>query len=185
MDDDRIVELYLKRSETAIAETEKKYSRYCHYIAYNILFSEQDAEECVNDTYINAWESIPPHKPECLKTFLGKLTRNISLNRYIHDHAQKRYANTDLILDELAETIPDPNSETMESDNMALKEAINGFMETLTHQVRVVFVRRYWYLSPVKNIAIDYGLTESNVKSILFRTRNKFKTYLEKEGIVI
>lgn len=185
MDDARIVDLYWERSETAIAETEKKYGRYCHYIAYNILFCKQDAEECVNDTYINAWKSIPPHKPVCLKTFLGKLTRNISLNRYAREHAQKRSANTELILDELAEIIPDPNSEAVDSDNLALKEAINGFMETLSSTARKVFARRYFYLSPIKDIATDYDLTESNVKSMLFRMRSKFKTYLEKEGIVI
>jgi len=185
VDDARIVELYWDRSETAVVETQKKYGRYCFSIAYNILFSEQDAVECVNDAYINAWRSIPPHKPSCLRTFLGRLTRNISLNRYNRNRAQKRYANTELALDELAEVIPDPNSEAVESDNMVLKEAINGFLETLPKKTRIIFVRRYWYLSPIKNIADAFGLSESNVKSILFRTRSKFKAHLEKEGIVI
>jgi RNA polymerase sigma-70 factor (ECF subfamily) len=111
MEDKRIVELYWERSDTAIAETEKKYGRYCHYIAFNILNSSLDAEECVNDTYVKAWEAMPPHKPERLGGFLGKLTRNIALNRYAENRAQKRSPHTaDLVFEEAAGLIPDPDS---------------------------------------------------------------------------
>ena len=184
MDDKEIVALYWERSETAIEETEKKYGRYCHYIARNILYSDQDAEECVNDTYQKAWETMPPKKPELLSAYLGKLTRHIAINRYIHDHADKRSPGMQMILDEAEEFIPDPVDSDI-SDEIHLRDAINSFVASLTQEVRVVFVRRYWYMSSVKDIAADYGMTESNVKVMLMRTRNKFKDYLEREGITI
>jgi RNA polymerase sigma-70 factor (ECF subfamily) len=134
---------------------------------------------------VNAWNSMPPHKPERLSTFLGKLTRNISLNRYIRDHAKKRWNGTDLILDEVEEFIPDPTSEGSPSDEIALRDAINSFLESLEPDVRVLFVRRYWYMSPIKEIARDYDLTETNVKVTLHRLRQSFKTHLEKEGITV
>ena len=184
MDDKQIVALYWERSETAIAETERKYGRYCHYIARNILYSDQDAEECVNDTYQKAWETMPPKKPELLSAYLGKLTRHIAINRYIHDHADKRSPGMQVILDEAEEFIPDPADSDV-SDEIHLRDAINFFVASLTQEVRVVFVRRYWYMSSVKDIAKDYGMTESNVKVTLMRTRNRFKEYLEREGISI
>ena len=108
MEDGRIVELYWERDETAIAETQKRYGRYCHSIAYNVLHSDEDAEECVNDTYVRAWNSMPPQRPSRLAAFLGRITRNLALDRYLFDHAQKRARSTELILDELEECIPDP-----------------------------------------------------------------------------
>ena len=184
MDDKQIVALYWERSETAIAETEKKYGRYCHYIARNILYSDQDAEECVNDTYWKAWETMPPKKPDLLSAYLGKLTRHIAINRYIHDNADKRSPGMQVILDEAEEFIPD-SADSDVSDEIHLRDAINFFVASLTQEVRVVFVRRYWYMSSVKDIARDYGMTESNVKVTLMRTRNRFKEYLEREGISI
>ena len=185
MDDQTIVALYWERSESALEETQKKYGKYCHSIAYNILHSREDAEECVNDTYVKAWDSIPPHKPERLSTFLGKLTRNISLNRYVRDHAKKRWNGTDLILEEVEEFIPAPASESSLSDEIALRDAINGFLESLSPDTRVLFVRRYWYMSPIKEIARDAGLSENNVKVTLHRLRQSFKAHLEKEGITV
>ena len=184
MDDKQIVALYWERSEDAIAQTEKKYGRYCHYIARNILYSDQDAEECVNDTYQKAWETMPPKKPELLSAYLGKLTRHIAINCYIHDHADKRSPGMQMILDEAEEFIPDPADSDI-SDEIHLRDAINSFVASLTQEVRVVFVRRYWYMSSVKDIAKDYGMTESKVKITLMRTRNRFKEYLEREGISI
>ena len=184
MDDKQIVALYWERSETAINETEKKYGRYCHYIARNILYSDQDAEECVNDTYQKAWETMPPKKPELLSAYLGKLTRHIAINRYIHERAKKRTPGTEVILSEAEEFIPDPVGSDI-SDEIHLRDVINSFVASLSQEVRVVFVRRYWYMSSVKDIAVDYDMTESNVKVILMRTRNKFKDYLEREGITI
>lgn len=185
MEDKKIVELYWERSETAIAQTQDKYGRYCHCIAYNILYSNEDAEECVNDTYLRAWDSMPPHRPERLSAFLGKITRNLALDRYDRARAQKRSAGIELALDELGECIPDSKGEMPISDEIALRDAINSFLASLPTQTRKVFVRRYWYLSAVKDIACDLEMSESNVKVLLLRTRQRFRSYLEKEGIVI
>jgi RNA polymerase sigma-70 factor (ECF subfamily) len=125
---------------------------------------------------------MPPHKPEKLSTYLGKLTRNIAINRYVHDRAQKRNAETDLVFDELSYLIPDGQTSNL-PEEVALKDAINRFVGALPYQTRVVFVRRYWYVSPIADIAKDYGLSQGQVKVMLFRTRKKFKAFLEKEGI--
>lgn len=184
MDDIRIVELYWERSEEAIAQTQEKYGRYCHSIAYNVLNSDEDAEECVNDTYIRAWESIPPSRPSKLSAYLGRITRNLALDRYDRDRAQKRAGAVELALDELGECIAD-NSEDADVSESVLGEAINGFLRTLGKRARIVFVKRYWYLYSIEDIAHQMDMSESNVKVTLLRARRKFKEYLEKEGIVI
>ena len=185
MEDTRIIDLYWERSQDAIKETQKKYGRYCHYIAYNILYSDEDAKECVNDTYIKAWNAMPPHKPERLAAFLGKLTRNTALDLYGYYKAEKRNSTTAVVLDEMAECIPDPKSQTPMEDTIALKMAINGFLASLPQKTRIIFLRRYWYLCSIKQIASALRMTESNIKTILHRTRKLFKEYLEKEGITI
>jgi RNA polymerase sigma-70 factor (ECF subfamily) len=185
MDDQQIVDLYWKRDESAIAETQKKYGKYCHTIAYAILHSHEDAEECVNDTYLRAWGAIPPAKPGRLSTFLGKITRNLSLDRYEKNTAQKRSGPVELVLDELSECIPDADSALDPIDMIALGDAINAFLEGLPQKTRQIFLRRYWYMSPVKDIARDTGMSEGAVKVSLMRTRESFKAYLEKEGIVL
>ena len=184
MQDCNIVDLYWQRDERAIKETASKYGSYCYRIAYDILYSELDAEECVNDTYLKAWETMPPHKPEKLSTFLGKITRNLALNRYIHDRAQKRNKATDVVFDELAELIPDGMTSHM-PEEVALKDVINRFVASLPSLTRVLFVRRYWYVSSIRDIAADYGLSQGYVKVMLLRTRKKFKAFLEKEGITL
>ena len=186
MDDSKIIELYMDQSEQAISETARKYGRYCHYIAYNILHNDEDSEECVNDTYLRTWNSIPPKRPNKLQTFLGKITRNLSLNKYEKQSAEKRGSGQiPLILDELTECIPaDRNSETLVED-MVIKETLDRFLENLSADARKIFVRRYWYMSSVKEIAEEYGLSESKVTVTLFRTRQKLKTVLEKEGIAL
>ena len=184
MDDRAIIELYNQRDENAIGETQKKYGRYCHYIAYNILQSNEDSEECVNDAYMKVWNSIPPHKPERLSSFIGKITRNTALDRYAQNRAQKRDSGVALALDELEECLTVSAVEDL-SDDLALKEAINSFLGTLPKRTRVIFMRRYWYLLSVKEIADGLEMSESNVKVTLLRTREKFRKYLEKEGIVI
>ena len=186
MDDSKIIELYMDRSEQAISETARKYGRYCHYIAYNILHNDEDSEECVNDTYLRTWNSIPPKRPNKLQTFLGKITRNLSLNKYEKQSAEKRGSGQiPLILDELTECIPaDRNSETLVED-MVIKETLDRFLENLSADARKIFVRRYWYMSSVKEIEEEYGLSESKVTVTLFRTRQKLKTVLEKEGIAL
>ena len=186
MDDRKIVQLYMDRSDQAISETSKKYGRYCHYIANNILHNEEDAEECVNDTYLRTWNSIPPKQPKLLRTFLGKITRNLSLNRWEKLSAEKRGGGqVSLALEELSECIPSNENTDSIVDNMVLKTALDHFLDELPAQTRIMFVRRYWYMSSVKEIADEYGFSESKVTVTLFRTREKLKTVLEKEGIVL
>ena len=185
MEDERIVEMYFERNESAIAETQKKYGRYCYAIAKRILLSEQDSEECVNDTYLRTWEAIPPHKPAKLSAFLGKIVRNLALNRYAHNHAQKRMEGVDVALDELAEVLADPESEADDGQSSVLQEALDSFLSTLPADTRIMFLRRYWYFCSVKEIAESMGIGESRVKVTLHRTRAKLKEYLIKEGISV
>lgn len=184
MDDRQIIDLYWARSEAAISETANKYSRYCHTIAYNILHSNEDAEECVNDTYLRAWGRMPPQRPDLLSAFLGKITRNLSLNRYEKYTARKRgLGQVPLALDELQDCIPAASSVEQTVEDAELAEIFNYFLAALPTDTRKIFMRRYWYLSPIKEIAEDWGFSESKVKMILLRTRNKLKQTLEKEGI--
>ena len=183
MEDREIVSLYLERDENAIKETDKKYGRYCGTIAFNILRSHEDAEECVNDTYAKTWDSIPPAKPNKLGAFVSKITRNLAINRYFQSRAEKRSGEMELILDELEEIIPSGEGDV--SDEIALRDAINGFLKTLAPANRIIFVRRYWYGCSVKEIAKGMSFTESNVKVILLRVREKFREYLEGEGITL
>ena len=183
MEDNEIVDLYWERNETAISETEKKYGRYCYVIAYNILYSHEDTEECVNDTYLRAWETIPPQRPAVLNGYLGKITRNLALNRYEYIHADKRDARVTEVYDESTFALSGDDSDPL--DELALKEAINSFLAALPKEHRIVFIRRYWYMSEVAAIAKDYRIPEGTVKSILSRTRMKFKKHLEKEGIQV
>ena len=184
MDDGNLIELYNNRSESAITETDAKYGKYCYSIAHNILRSHEDAQECVNDAYLKLWNSIPPQHPKSLSAFLGRITRNIAINRYNYEKASKRDTSMELVFDEAAELIPDPVGHSI-SDELATKEAINSFLASLSRKHRIIFVQRYWYMSDVHDIAKDMRETEANVKVILHRTRKKFKEYLEKEGIVI
>ena len=173
MDDKQILDLYWERSEAAISETSKKYGKYCRYIAFNILHNDEDSEECVNDTYLRAWNSIPPNRPSVLKTFLGKITRNLSLDRYELLNAKKRNGGQmPLVFDEIQECI-----ESLDSTE--------NFLSSLSLEQRKIFMRRYWYLSPIKEIATEYGMSESKIKMSLFRSRNELKKLLEKEGISV
>ena len=186
MDDRQIIELYNERSETAISETADKYGKYCYYIAYHILYNEQDSEECVNDTYLRTWESIPPQYPNKLSAFLGKITRNLALNRYRYYKSEKRgYGQTALVLDELQECIPASGSTEQAVEEKLLVEVLNRFLHELSIEKRMMFLRRYWYMSSIKEIAEDYEISEGNVKMTLLRIRNKLKQTLEKEGIVL
>ena len=185
MEDDKIVDLYMKRSEDAISETEKKYGRYCHSIAYNILYSNEEASECVNETYLRAWRAIPPTIPTRLSSFLAKITRNLAIDRYTKFRALKRTVENEVILEEVDEILTDTIDTSTLTDEIALKNAINDFVAHLTHHTRVIFVRRYWYMSSVADIARDCKMSEANVKVILHRTRKKFKEHLLAEGIIV
>lgn len=186
MDDQKIIELYFQRSEDAISATEKKYGAYCLSIARNILLDPEDAREAVNDTYLGAWKAIPPHRPNSLSAFLGKITRRISLNRYQASHTAKRGGGqVTLALEELSECIPARQNVESAMAEKELSKILNAFVRKLPEDERKVFLCRYWYLDPVKAIAKRFGFSESKVKSMLFRIRNKLKAELEKEGIVV
>ena len=183
MEDEKIVALYFERDKYAIYQTEKKYGKYCHAIAYNILESHEDSDECVNDTLNSAWNTIPPEKPVKLQCFLARITRNIAIDRYRLNSAQKRGAEADIAIDEYWECVP--NGEPSLENELAVKRAINGFLAGLDTRTRVIFMRRYWYSMRVKEISDGMCLSESYVSVILHRTRSKFKDYLTKEGIFI
>ncbi len=186
MDDKQIVDLYWARSENAISETSKRYGKYCHYIARNILHNDEDSEECVNDTYLRAWEAMPPNRPERLSVFLGKIVRNLSIDRYRSYNAQKRgKGQIPLALEELGECVPASGIEAGIIEAMMFTDIMNRFLADLTEEKRKIFVRRYWYLSPVKDIAREYGISESKVKVILLRVRNDLRQTLEKEGVTL
>ena len=184
MTDAEIVALYWERNETALAETKQSYGAYCRRIAHNILTDLQDVEECENDTYLVAWDTMPPQKPDRLAPYLGRITRNLSLKRLRSNRAQKRGGGTPcLSLDELAECIPQGQSfqETLEAWELA--RVIDAFLRTLPAEQRWVFLRRYWYCDPVEEIGKHLGWGQSRVKMSLHRTRNKLRAVLEKEGV--
>lgn len=182
MDDKSIVGLYFERSEAAIKETAKKYGRYCRYIAMRVLGNEQDAEEVENDTYVRLWNSIPPKNPDPLKPYVGRVARNISLNRYDEKNAQKRCEST-LALEELSECLPDNSGENELGESLALRAALNSFLDSLEVKTRRVFMQRYFYTCSVAEIAKLCGMKESAVSMLFFRTRKKLKEHLNKEGI--
>ena len=186
MVDEKIIELYWKRDETAIQETAQKYEKYLIKIAYNILNDTEDSRESVNDTYLKAWNSMPPNKPTVLKTYLGKITRQISIDIFRAKNRQKRgnsqYA---LSLDELAECVPDGMNTHQEIELKLLGQIISEFLYTLPEQTRFIFVCRYYFCDSIKSISAYYNLSESKVKNTLFRTRKALKNHLESEGFFI
>ena len=185
MEDSRIIDLYWERDEQAIHAAASKYGNYCYSIAYNILRSREDADESVNDAYLGAWNAMPPHRPNSLRTFLGKITRCVSLKKWRDEHRDKRGGDeVSLALEELSECIPSNTS--VEESVMAeeLSERINRFVGTLAPTERRVFLCRYWYLDSVGKIGTDLRFSSSKVKSMLQRTRAKLRAYLEKEGVL-
>ena len=183
MDDKRIIDLYFARDELAIDETRVKYGKLLEHIALNILNSHEDSEECVNDTYMKAWQSMPPTRPNILSAFLCKITRNLSINRYIQNRARRKGLSADAVFEEIAECIPDTSGPI--SDTIALRDAINGFLARLPETARKIFVKRYFYMMSVKEIALEFKITANYVKVSLLRTREKFKEHLEKAGITL
>ena len=185
MEDGQIIDLYWARDEQAIAATSAKYGSYCHSIAYNILASREDAEESVNDTYMAVWNRIPPHRPSPLSLFLGKITRNISLNLWRNKHRDKRGGSEmTLALDELLDCIPSNQDTALAYERKELTRAINRFLASLPRDERDIFVSRYWFLAGISEISNKFGFTESKVKSMLYRTRKKLKHYLTEEGLL-
>ena len=184
MDDSKILELYFSRSEKAIQETDKKYGGYCYKIAYSILANREDSEESVNDTYLNAWNCIPPRKPAKLSAFLGKLTRNIAIDRWRNMSAQKRgNGEVDIALDELSECVSGKQSIEEEIIQKEVVACLNRFLATLSDDERIVFMCRYWYVNSINEIADKTGFSIGKIKSMLHRTRGKLSRQLEKEEL--
>lgn len=185
MEDRQIVELYWAREESAIARSAEKYGGYCGSIARNILHSEQDVEECLDDTWLAAWNSIPPKRPGNLASYLGKLTRSRAIDRWRRDRAEKRGGDSvTLALEELAELLPGGDEPEGELLHRELTESINDFLRELPARERNVFLCRYWYLDGIAAIGESFGFSESKVKSMLHRTRKKLQTHLRKEGLL-
>lgn len=185
MDDNRIIELYFARSESAISETAVKYGGYCFSIAHNILENRQDAEESVNDTYLAAWNAMPPHRPSLLGAFLGKITRHLSIDRWRTYRAAKRGGGeVVLALEELEEFASDNLSAEDQAVRKELCRGLNRALAALSETERSVFVCRYWYLDAPQTIADNFGFTKSKVVNLLYRTRIKLRTQLEQEGLL-
>ena len=180
MKDEQIIELYFARRESAIEATEKKYGRYCRYISYNILFDELEAEEVANDTYLKLWDTVPPTRPKSLKAYIAVICRNLSLGRYERSRAKKRAGESLCAIEELSFCIPE-NEDI--SDRIALRDLLNRFIGGLSERERQIFVRRYFYVSSVSEIAREYHMTENAAAVMLLRTRKKLKKYLEGEGV--
>ena len=183
MEDSQIVDLYWQRDESAISETAAKYGKYLHGISYQILQNAEDAEECVNDTYNDAWHAMPPHRPSVLSTFLGKITRRISIDLWRKHRAEKRGGGEPaLALDELEECVSGNGEVESEVERRELQRKLNAFLLALPQMERQVFMCRYWYMDPVSDIAARFACSESRIKSMLYRTRKKLRAMLEKEG---
>lgn len=186
LEDKTIIALYWDRNETAISATSEKYGRYCTSIANNILGDAEDAEECVNDTYLQAWNAMPPQKPKVLSAFLGKITRNLSLNRYKQKNAEKRGGGAvHAVLDELAELVSDTEDAADQLYEKELITALDAFLSTLPPQKRSIFVCRYWYSDRVSDIAQQHGIREGTVSMMLGRLRRQLHTYLTERGFDI
>ena len=185
MDDEKIIELFFNRSEQAIEEVDKKYGKTCHNISYNILHNKLDAEECVNDAYLGAWNAIPPARPNPLLTYLCKIVRNLSLKRYEFNTAIKRNSTYDVAMEELESCLSSP--ETVESE-IALRELthiIENFLDSLSTENRVIFLRRYWFSDTYSDIAARVGMTEKNVSVRLTRIREKLRNYLTEREVLV
>ena len=182
MEDKRIVDLYWDRSESAISETQTKYGRLLYSLSFSLLSSREDAEECVNDTYIAAWNSMPDERPEYLGAFLCKIDRRISINKYNSLHRQKR-GGASLIIEELSDCIPseDPYDAY---ENERLKTTLNRFLGELPAEKRVAFVKRYFYSKPIRDISYEMKISEGKLKTMLFRIREQLYSLLEKEGLL-
>ena len=185
MTDTEIINLFFERSEQAIEELAKKHGNAVARVARNILGNTQDAEECVNDTYLGTWNAIPPHKPSPLRTFVCKIARNLATMKYHSNTAAIRNSQYDLALDELEEYLSDSDSVEKAVEARELKEEINGFIATLSYSDRFIFMRRYWYSDPVQDIANMAHSTNNSVTVRLFRIREKLRLYLEKEGLLV
>ncbi len=178
MEDTKIIELFCARSEQAVSELDQKYGRLCHKLSYNILNNHDDADECVNDTYLGVWNAIPPAKPNPLQSYICKIVRNISLKLYERQSAVKRSSNYGIAMEELEEYLPSANTVEAEIETKELAQIIQRFLDTLTEENCVIFLRRYWFCDNYQEIAKRVGLTEKTVSVRLTRIRKQMKNYL-------
>ena len=184
IEDEKIVELFFERSEQAIQELGNKYGKVCRKLSYNIVNNMQDAEECVNDAYLGAWNAIPPEKPDPLLTYLCKIVRNISLKMYYRKEAARRNSTYAIAMEEIEACLAAPNTVETEFEARELARVIESFLDTLTAENRVIFMRRYWFSDSCKDIAKLVGLTEKNISVRLTRIRRKMKKYLDRKSVV-
>lgn len=185
IDDEKIIEMFFERSEQGIQELDNKYGKICYNFSYNIVNNKQDAEECVNDAYLGAWNAIPPAKPNPLLSYIMKIVRNISLDLYWRNAAGKRKSTYTIALQEIEACIADRNTVEGEIEAKELAQVIGNFLDTLSFENRVIFMRRYWFADSYKDIAELMGLSEKNISVRLTRIREKMKQYLiEKEVLV-
>lgn len=185
IDDEKIIELFFERSEQAIRELDIKYGKICHNLSYNIVNNRQDAEECVNDAYLGAWNAIPPVKPDPLLTYICKIVRNISLNLYHRKEAAKRSSHYTIAMEEIEACIAATNAVEAEIEAVELAHIIERFLDTLTVENRVIFMRRYWFSDSCKDIAERVGLTEKNISVRLTRIRKQMKNYLIEREVFV
>ena len=185
IEDEKIIDLFFVRSEQAIRELDNKYGKICHNFSYNIVNSRQDAEECVNDAYLGAWNAIPPAKPNPLLTYICKIVRNISLKIYYRKEVAKRSSTYTIAMEEIEACIADPNTVEAEIEARELARIIESFLDTLTVENRVIFMRRYWFSDSCKDIAEFVGLSEKNISVRLTRIRQKMKSYLAEREVFV
>lgn len=186
MEDKEIIGLYIARDEQAIAETSDKYGSYLHKVSMNIIMNSDDAEEILSDTYLGAWNTIPPQIPLCLSAYLSKITRNLSIKKWRLKHTLSRgEGQIPLALEELSECISSGHSIDTEIESREITELLNRFLSELPKLDRMIFMNRYWYLRSIRDLSAHFGFSESKIKSNLHRTREKLRTYLEKEGVSI
>ena len=183
MEDKQIIDLYWSRSEKAISETDIKYGKLCLRLALNILLNQEDAKECINDTYLGAWNAIPPQYPISFRAFISRITRNLALKKYEYISAKKRNPKAVISLSELEDCISGSDTPEEKLENSGIEKAISDFLRSLDYNERNIFLRRYWYFDSIEDIAKRFNISGSKATSMLFRTRKKLKTYLQKEGI--
>ena len=183
--DEKIIELFFARSEQGIRELDIKYGKVCRKLSYNIVSNRQDAEECVNDAYLGAWNAIPPAKPDPLLTYVCKIVRNISLNAYYRSESAKRSSRYTVAMEEIEACIAAPNTVEAEMEAKELARTIEDFLDTLTVENRVIFMRRYWFSDRCKDIAVLVGLTEKNISVRLTRIRGDLRKYLIERGVLV
>lgn len=185
MEDTSIIALYFARDELAILETDKKYGARCRHIAMNILSVREDAEECLNDTYHAAWNQIPPERPLKLFAYLGRIVRNLSISRYRSLQAKKRCQGLEVLLSELEDCLPSPTDVEREFEGRVLSDTISSWLDSLSPEDRVLFVRRYWFGDSLKDLALEIGRPQNQLAQRMYRLRQQLRGVLEKEGITV